>query len=174
MKFLVKQSTATRNIAGPGVKVDTQGQITMDSVNSVLMPRGVTADRPWYPEEGHIRYNTETDQMEVFQGTGWRNIRYKEPTKIVWQNLGTGDALEVAFGPLDSGDQFAPVPIAAENVIVLVENVVQLPITNYRLVQNPAGNSPSSGNPYAPGWYILFTSAIPLGKPVTVAHNFDK
>lgn len=174
MRFLVKQSTNNRAIAGPGVIYDTQGQIIMDSKNSVLMPRGVTADRPWYPTEGHVRYNTDNDEMEVFQGSAWKNIRYKEPANIEWQTLGTGDGLETKFGTLDSKDPLFPIPASAENVLVLVENVLQIPVTNYTLEQNPTGNSPSTGSPYPAGWYISFTSAIPIGKPVTVVHNLDK
>ena len=32
----------------------------------------------------------------------------------------------------------------------------------------------SSTGPYLPGWYIQFTSAPDLDKPITVLHNFDK
>ena len=59
-----------------------------------------------------------------------------------------------------------PVPVAAENVLVFVENVFQISTTNYTLEQNPSG--------YAAGWYVVFGTAVPTGKPVTVLHNFDK
>ena len=90
----------------------------------------------------------------------------QEPTTITQQSLGNGDGTETVFGPLASGDSAFPVPNAAQNVLVLVENVFQLSTTNYTLVQNPAGK--------AAGYYIQFTTAVPLGKPVTVLHNFDK
>ena len=32
--------------------------------------------------------------------------------------------------------------------------------------QNPSG--------YAAGWYVVFGTAVPTGKPVTIFHNFDK
>jgi len=80
------------------------------------------------------------------------------PNVVSTQNLGTGDASEVAFGPL------SPVPASAANVLVLVENVVQIADVNYTLVQNPSGRN---------GWFIQFDSAVPLGKDVTVIHGFD-
>jgi hypothetical protein len=70
------------------------------------------------------------------------------------------------FGPLDSQDPDYPIPAAAQNVLVFVENVYQLPNTNYSLVQNPTG--------FSAGWYLEFASAVDLDKPVTVIHNFDK
>ena len=96
-------------------------------------------------------------------------MRFKEPNQnpgITQQNLGNGDAVETVFGPLDSGDPDFPIPDAAQNVLVFVENVFQISGTNYTLEQNPAGK--------ADGWYIKFSSAPDLAKPITVLHNFDK
>ena len=73
---------------------------------------------------------------------------------------------ELDFGPLANGDPDFPVPTAAQNVLVLVETVFQIAGTNYSLAQNPASKQA--------GWYIRFSSAPPVGKPVTVLHNFDK
>jgi hypothetical protein len=77
---------------------------------------------------------------------------------------------------LDSGDANYPVPASADNVLVLIENVLQISTTNYTLEQSDGTNVPSVGPnpPYAAGWYIVFQSPVPLGKFVTVIHNFDK
>ena len=61
----------------------------------------------------------------------WGEIRKKEPTNIVQQNLGNGDASETVFGPLVNGDANFPVPSAARNILVFVENVFQIATTNY-------------------------------------------
>ena len=88
------------------------------------------------------------------------------------QTLGLGDASEQFFGVLNSGDINFPIPVAPQNVLVFVENVFQLPSNehgvggNYDVIQNPAGKPA--------GWYIYFSEAPPVGKPVTVIHNFDK
>ena len=71
-------------------------------------------------------------------------MRFKEPNHdpgIIQQNLGSGDAVETIFGPLDSGDTDYPVPAAAQNVLVFVENVFQISGTNYSLVQNPGNQN---------------------------------
>lgn len=265
MRLIKRQTTNLRSIAGKGVQYDINDQVVMDSTNTMLVPKGTTAQRPTSPVTGHIRYNTTTDQFEGYQNGAWRKFRYKEPNAvgIVQQNLGSGDANEVFFGPLESGDSDFPNPAAAQNVLVFVENVFQISGTNYTLVQNPGNqnsittmtvgttttittatnhgyttndllyisgvestiddiietlntddsSSPSShqilsipalnqielavdtggGNvanyipnsgitlragtstgPYLNGYYLQFTSAPDLDKPITVLHNFDK
>ena len=175
MRLLKAQNTNLRNIYGDGVKYDINGQIIMDSSNSLLVPKGPTTERPGEigvltnSTNGHVRYNTTSEQLEAYQNSEWREIRFKEPNQdpgITVQTLGPGDASETKFGPLASGDAEYPVPAAAQNILVFVENVFQIPTTNYVLEQDPAG--------YATGWYISFLSAPDFGKDITVLHNFDK
>lgn len=169
MRLLKAQTTNLRSIRGKGVKYDANDQVIMDSKKAVLIPKGKQNQRPFYPENGFVRYNTTDQQIEAYQNGAWREVRFKEPNQdpgIVVQNLGVGDATEVDFGPLNSQDPDYPVPAAEQNVLVFVENVFQLPNTNYTLKQNPGGK--------VPGWYIRFGTAVPFGKPVTVIHNFDK
>jgi hypothetical protein len=179
MRFIKAQTTNLRSIQGRGVKYDIDDQVILDSTNVMLVPKGTTAQRPASPSTGHLRYNTTTNQLESYQGVsaGWREVRFKEPNQdpgITQQNLGNGDATETVFGPLDSGDTNYPVPAAAQNVLVLVENVFQLSTTNYTLEQSVSGNLSGPNSPYADGYYIKFTSAPDLAKPITVLHNFDK
>jgi hypothetical protein len=169
MRLIRSQSTNLRSIRGSGVKYDTNDQVIMDSRTGARLPKGPERDRPFYPENGYIRYNTDDEQLEVYQNGAWREVRFKEPNRdpgIVQQNLGMGDASETDFGPLDSQDTDYPVPEEPQNILVFVENVFQIATTNYDLVQNPAGKTE--------GWYIRFGSAPPFGKPITVLHNFDK
>jgi hypothetical protein len=169
MRFLKRQSTNLRSLSGKGVHFDTNDQIIMDSNNSIRLPKGSTTERPFYPTDGHLRYNTTTDEVEAYQDGAWRKLRFKEPNRnpgIVQQTFGPGDAIETAFGILNSGDADYPIPATERNILVFVENVYQIPGTNYSLVQNPPGK--------AEGWYIEFGTAVPFGKDVTVIHNFDK
>src|SRR5210317_2153295 len=171
MRLLKAQNTNLRSITGKGVKYDVDDQVIVDSERAMVVPKGPYNEQPGfagdmtYPAvltaatEGQIRYNTTDNQLEAYQNGAWREIRFKEPNQdpgIVQQNLGVGDASETDFGPLNSGDADYPVPEAAQNIIVLVENVFQISTTNYILVQNPAGKTP--------GWYIRFLTAVPFGK----------
>jgi hypothetical protein len=144
MRLLKAQNTNLRNIYGKGVKYDVNDQVIVDSTNVMLVPKGTLAQRPASPNNGHIRYNTDDDQFEAYQNSAWRELRFKEPNQdpgIIQQNLGSGDAVETIFGPLDSGDTDYPVPAAAQNVLVFVENVFQISGTNYSLVQNPGNQN---------------------------------
>lgn len=267
MRLIKAQNTNLRNIYGKGVKYDVNDQVILDSTNTVLVPSGTTAQRPSSPVNGHMRYNTTDARFEIYENNKWDGLKVAAPSTaapILQQNLGSGDAVETIFGPLNSGDTFYPVPAAAQNVLVFVENVFQISGTNYTLVQNPGAqntitnivsvgattvietatahgfttddliyvsgvestiddavenlntddsSSPGShtitsipsttrieiavdtagGNlanyvsgtgfilksgtstgPYLPGYYLQFTSAPDLDKPITVLHNFDK
>ena len=169
MRYIRRQTTNNRGLVGKGVHYTINEEVLLDSVNSVLIPKGNTAERPTYPTEGHLRYNTQINEFESYQNGAWRSLRFKEPNQnpgIRVQELGIGDDIETKFGVLNSGDPDFPVPAAAQNILVFVENVFQLPHSNYSLEQNPSG--------YSAGWYVVFNEAVPTGKPVTVIHNFDK
>ena len=190
MRLLKAQNTNLRSIYGKGVKYDYDDQVIADSERALLVPKGIESVRPGEAgistsaNNGQVRYNTTTNQLEAYQNGAWRNLRFKEPNQdpgIVWQVIGTGDADETVFGELNSGDTDFPYPESADHIIVLIENVVQLPTTNYTIHQTAeiTTGGPEEG-PNAPytetdtGWWIKFTSPVPLGKPVTIIHNLDK
>jgi hypothetical protein len=186
MRLIKAQTTNLRNIYGKGVKYDINDQVIIDSTNVMLVPKGPVGNRPSSPTNGHLRYNTTDDQFEAYQNGAWREVRFKEPNQdpgIVWQNLGVGNiaADETVFGELNSGDADFPVPESADNILVLIENVLQIPTTNYTIHQTAeittGGAEEGPNHPYTAsdtGWWIKFTSPVPTGKPVTVIHNLDK
>lgn len=146
MKFLKKNQINFRNVKDDSVAIQITGEVTLDTTNSLRLPKGNTVERPSDSVLGRLRYNTQTNEVEVYQGvTGreaWRSLRYKESTQIVQQDLGAGDDIEIFFGPLN------PAPPQPEliddestwsgsNILVLVENVFQLYDENYIIVQNP-------------------------------------
>lgn len=76
------------------------------------------------------------------------------------------DGEEVNFGPIKDVNDL--VPKSAANIFVYVENVFQIPYTNYKLL-----TSAPSGKSYPSGYYVQFFSPPPPGKTVTVIHGFD-
>jgi hypothetical protein len=160
----------------------------MNTPNNLLMPKGATGDRPGAPVTGMIRYNTTNNEVEVYQGIGgsatWRSLRFKESIGIIQQNVGLGDDIETAFGPLSprpptsvdenldwvaSGNLLTPGDEwTGANLIVLIENVFQLFDTNYDIVDGSVVGKITGQ------LYIRFASPVPIGKPVTVLHGFDR
>jgi hypothetical protein len=172
MRYLRKQVLNRRAPFDQRLSVDINNAVVMNTPNNVTLPVGTTAQRPVSPVNGMMRYNTDIivgGELELYQASTWRSLRFKEATGIVQQTVGTGDSVEVYFGPL------SPAPPAivqsgstwgGQNIIVVVENVIQISTTNYTIVQNP------SGKPV--GYYLFFSSPVPSGKPVVALHGFDK
>lgn len=186
MRLIKRQTTNLRNITGKGVQYDIDDQVIVDSQRAMIVPRGPIAERPGEigvattATNGQVRYNTTDNQLEAYQNGAWREVRFKEPNQdpgIVWQNLGNGDATETVFGELNSQDTDFPVPAASEHILVLIENVVQIPGDNYNIRQTSEVNATGPNAPYVStgtGWWIEFTSPVPFGKPVHIIHNLDK
>jgi len=153
MRYLRRQTLNRRAAYDNTLYVDTNGSVIMDSRTALKLPHGLgnaavpaggfgNADneRPVVPQNGMMRYNETTLDIEVYQGSTWRALRYRESGSITQQTLGVGDGDTVYFGPLNP----APPAITqrgytwtGSNLLVIVENVIQLHTTNYTVVQNP-------------------------------------
>ena len=122
MRLIKAQTTNLRSIKAKGIRYDINGQVILESTDAILVPKGTTAQRPTSPANGHLRYNTDTNEIEGYQNGAWRKVRYKEPNTvgIIQQNVGSGDAVETIFGPLASGDSDYPTPAAAQNILSLI------------------------------------------------------
>jgi len=173
MKYLKRQSTSNKTPLGNAVVFDINEQVVMDTRRVMLIPKGTEAERPVTPNNGHMRYNTTSEEFESYQDNAWRKVRFKEPRAIVQQTFSGHDGTETTFGPLDNQDADFTAPDSAQAMLVLIENVFQLATTNYTLTQSD-GTLTGPNGPYAAGWYIVFSSPVPIGKDVTVLHNFNK
>ncbi len=144
MRYLKTLTLNRRRIYDDRVAVTTADVLLLNSLNSLILPNSNTSITS--PQLGQMRYNTTSAQVEVYQGTNlgsatWRALRYKESTQITTQLLGYGDANTTYFGPLNP----APPSVvesgatwSGANLIVMVENVIQLHVTNYTIEQNPS------------------------------------
>ena len=156
MRFVKQAFLKNKFIVDRSLFVDINGSVQFaGAIQGIQIGGGNTSQRSPAPANGTIRYNTQLGELEVYVGNSWELLRTNRPGTISVQNLGTGDASATEFGPLD------PAPVAAENIITLVENVIQIPGVNYTLVNN-------SGDKY-----VKFDSPVPFGKDVTVMHGYD-
>jgi hypothetical protein len=138
---------------GPG------NRVVINAKGGMMLPKGTTAERPQLSSvrqptdaNGTIRYNTSTNSIEAYVGGAWEVVRAPGASSITKQTLGPGDGTAVTFGTLTL------TPSSADNIIVLVENVMQISTTNYTL---------TSGNTN-----ITFTSPVPSGKYITIYFGF--
>ena len=224
MRFLKSQYTSRYSPNDNTIRVNSYGRAVMDFTGAVMLPKGTTAQQPQVSGvrqpgdgNGYIRFNTTTKSFEGYIDDGvlarWEVIRGPGRTSITIETFGPGNASDTLFGPLNN------VPASANNIIVLVENVMQIPITNFTLVQNPSSfdtgeevlttnfvtsteyiitnvgdtdftligasantvgtvftatgaGGGTTGRARPTGWYLSFTSAVPLAKYVTMFFGF--
>lgn len=181
-KALSKWSTSDRTLIAYPSGIGPGNRVVLNANGGLMLPKGTTAQRPQLTSvrqptdaNGTIRYNTSNNNIEAYVGGTWVTVASSLSSAITKQTIGPGDGTELLFGPLNT--TFAPsYSASADNIIVLVENVMQISTTNFTIVQNPAGTPSAgfySGAPtYPTGYYIQFTSPVPAsgsgGNPVYV------
>jgi hypothetical protein len=163
MKFLKQKNISKFSITDQTLFTNHYGRAVMGLSGGLRLPQGTTAQRPQtsgvrYPgnasefADGTIRYNLDTNSLEALIAGVWEVVRAPGATTITKQTLGPGNNVDVNFGPLTQ------TPSSADNIIVLIENVMQISTTNYTL---------TSGNTV-----ITFTSPVPTGKYITIYYGF--
>jgi hypothetical protein len=176
MKFL-KQKNISRYTINDNTLITNQfGRAVMDLTGGLRLPKGTTAQRPQLTgvrtpagPNGFIRYNTDTHSVESYIDGVWEIIRAAGDNAIIKQTLGPGDDIKDTFGPLiitptaPSGTGPGAGSEYVYPIIVLVENVMQIPTTNYVILENYLG----SGNTH-----IQFTSPVPTAKLITIFFGY--
>ena len=119
-------------------------EVQFNTTRSLLLPSGPDADRAVSPVAGMMRLNTTSGQVEVYQSSAWRSLRFQESGAISLQSLGNGDGISTLYGPLIP----APPSLSQSgytwtgaNLMIYVENVFQIFNANYLIAQNPTVNA---------------------------------
>lgn len=157
---------------GPG------NRVVVNAKGGLMLPKGSTSERPQLTgvrqptdANGTIRYNTTLSSIEAYVGGTWVVVASPVASAITKQTLGPGDGTETVFGPLNASF-VTSYSASDDNILVLVENVMQISTTNFTVEQSVSGSLTGPGAPYADGWYVKFTSAVPAtgggGNPVYV------
>ena len=142
MRFVRRTTVNPRDPRDYRLYVAQTSDIIMGGRASLQLPKGATGDRSALVSDGLIRFNTTNNNVEVYQGSTWRSLRYAESTKISKQTF-SGDGASTFYGLL------SPAPAAgvssttwnltqfALQYIILIDNVVQIAGTNYYISENP-------------------------------------
>lgn len=141
MKFYKRKPIDSHNPQDNSFAVEADGRLVSDSTQSFKLPGGSVAQRPTNTTAGQIRHNTQLFDLETRVRNVWERIRTVRPARIVVQNLGSGNYYSNIFGPLNSAYSTSYLPSAgggAANVQVYVDNVYQIPFTNYDLTTDPS------------------------------------
>jgi hypothetical protein len=178
MRFLKTLTLNRRAIYDSRVALTTANDLTLADSRTMVLPNSSSSIAS--PVLGQMRYNTSTNQVQVYQGVGggatWRDLRFKEATQIYRENY-TGDGSSTVFGPLT----YQPPTVVqtgatwtGNNLIVILGNVFQVENTNYQIKLGSTLGSPYDTPPNDAKYYIQFTSATPGGStPIVILSGFD-
>lgn len=169
MKYIKKAPITRNSPMNDKFSVLADERIITNTKAGMEMPRGADSDRPSINTNGTIRWNTDINEFEVYNGIspglGWEVMRTNRPGNITLLNLGLGDYVKTDFGPLqyDPSTPWGNFPNSLnkpQNILVFIENVFQIPTVNYNLIQ------------VSSAVWIRFTEPVPT-KPVRVLLGFD-
>jgi hypothetical protein len=153
-KFSVSDNTL---IAYPSGTPGKYSRVVIDATGGLMLPKGtgdvaysedtpqnqrprLTGVRQPTDANGTIRYNTTLNVIEAYVGSSWVTVASPLASAVTKQTLGPGDGVATIFGPLNTG-YAASYAASADNVLVLVENVMQISTTNFTINQNPTTTS---------------------------------
>lgn len=134
---------------GRFIKRSATTTVKDEETGSVTLPSGTTAERSADPLPGDIRFNTSTNNLEFFNGTGFENAAIKGNVSITKDSF-TGDGSTMVY-------TLSITPTNENSVLVFVGNVHQNPGVAYTLS----------------GADISFSSPPPDTHTIVVLHGFD-
>ena len=90
------------------------------AANSILIPKGTTAEQPPSPQAGQFRYNETLNTLEFYNGTQFVQISGAVGGRAtITRDAFTMDGSTLIYGPLSFE------PTADQNVLVFIEGVFQ-------------------------------------------------
>jgi hypothetical protein len=166
MKFYKRENLSQLNPMDNSLAVEVDGRIVTNTSASLQLPVGNNSQRPTVLRNGEIRYNTETGtgEIEAFINGSWQRIKTNRQQQIAQQTFTNGNYANTIFGPLTWDID----PTRPQNVMVYVDNVYQIPTTNYTLARS------SNAQPLTTS--TLVSSAVAFGAtliPLDSVINFN-
>ena len=145
-----------------GIDASLQGGFVKGGqTGSLRIPTGTTAERDPETIAGQIRFNSETSNLEFFNGSAFVNAGGSGTATITVDSY-TGDGTSTVFGSGTSSDdssvekQLSFAPAADQNVLVFIDGVFQ-PDSVYAIS----------------GRQITFGTAPGSGTSIKILHGFD-
>ena len=139
MKFYKRLPIHRKDPMSDRFAVEADDRIITSTAKGMQMPRGTAAQRSIPPVNGELRYNTEIGvggELEVYVNGVWEIVKTNRHATVTQQQFNNGDYADTLFGPL----AYDIDPTKPENLNVFVENVPQIPGTNFILEQSVGGD----------------------------------
>jgi hypothetical protein len=139
MRYVKRLPLHRRDPASNKFAVEQDGRIVTNTTNSLQMPAGNTSQRPSVGVDGQLRYNIDIGtggELEAFIDGSWQIIKTNRQATITQQTFNNGNYSNTIFGPLTYDVNITK----PQNVMVYVDNVYQIPTTNYTLQLSTIGS----------------------------------
>lgn len=116
------QTLSSGNI---NLNANSTGIVKINGTDAVGIPAGAISDRPINPAAGYLRFNTDNDIIEFYDGTGW--VQPSLASTISSQTINPdGVANTYILGSNTT----------TQGVLVSINGTLQQPITSYNIVSN--------------------------------------
>jgi hypothetical protein len=121
----ISNTTITTSLATGNITLAPTGNsdVIIDTVSGLVLPTGNTDQRPDPAQQGTVRFNTDSDRVEIYDGTGWEDVVANVTNQVL-----NGDGSTAVF-TLDRDTTTAA-------ALVMINGVVQLPVTAYSVSGN--------------------------------------
>jgi hypothetical protein len=125
--ILIANTTITTNQANGNITLEPTGNgiAVIDTTTGLVLPTGNTTQRPSNPSTGTLRFNTNSTDVEVWDGTQWTGVG---GTAEITNQYINGDGSSTVFAL----DQVT----TAASIIVSTNGVVQFPDVAYTVTGN--------------------------------------
>jgi hypothetical protein len=126
--LVIANTTITTNQVTGNINLEPTGNgvAIIDTTTGLVLPTGNTTQRPASPDQGTIRFNTGSTDVEVWDGTQWTGIG--GASAAITNQYITGDGSNTVF-TLDQDT-------SAAAIIVSTNGVVQFPDVAYTVTGN--------------------------------------
>jgi hypothetical protein len=121
----IANTTISPTITPGNITLQTTGNSTViiDTTSGLVLPVGNTVQRPTPAVTGTVRFNTDSDRAEIYDGTEWDSLTGNVTAQAV-----NGDGSTLVF-VLDRASTTAA-------TLVIINGVVQMPTTAYSVSGN--------------------------------------
>ena len=118
----VAVTTLTSTTAGDDIIIDAEsGLFKISGTDGFVVPIGTTAQRPGSPTDGTIRYNSSTEQLEIYDGTAWDGL--SDSTSAISSETFDGDGSTTAFTLASAA--------TTNTIFVSMNGTLQIPTSAY-------------------------------------------
>ena len=152
--------------------------LTINSTETLTLPRGTTAQRPVSPQSGYIRYNTTLNTVEFYTGSDWVSYKDNEElygfTGFYFNNGNKRTAIGPSFNELLATDRYNE-PFVQTNNFNVNSGIQEwtVPYTGYYRIlaagaKGGEGTAVSSSRPAGNGAIIRGDVPLEAGEQINI------